>query len=88
MSKSQTTDLCRFRSGHHLAQRRWKNLMSRSKETTHRLCDNEEESFEHMSLHCSAFDVNRQRLDLGASLDKLIHFPAKAKALRRVILRR
>ncbi len=53
-----------------------------------RLCDNEEESYDHLWLHCPAFDADRQRLDLGASLDKLVRLPERAQALLRIILRR
>ena len=87
LSKSQTTDLRRFRSGHHPALRRWKNLINRSEETRCRLCAEEEESYDHLWLRCPAFDADRQRLDLGASLDKLVRLPARAQALLRIILR-
>ncbi len=88
LSKSEMTDLRRFRSGHHPALRRWKNLISRSEETTGRLCDNEEESYDYLWLRCPAFDADRQRLDLGASLDELVRLPERAQALLRIILRR
>ncbi len=48
LSKSETTDPRRFRSGHHPALRRWKNLISRSEETMCRLCDPEEEPYDHL----------------------------------------
>ncbi len=88
LSKSETTDLRRFRSGHHPALRHWKNLISRSGETTCRLCDNEEESYDDLWLRCPALDAHRQRLDLGASLDELVRLPAKAQALLRIMLGR
>ncbi len=53
-----------------------------------RLWDNEEESYDHLWLRCPAFDADRQRLDLGASLDELVRLPVSAQALLRVILRR
>ncbi len=84
----QTTDLRRFRSGYHSAVRRYKNLINRWEETTCRLCDTEEESYDHFWLRCPAFDADGQRLNLGASLDELIRLPAKAQALLRIILRR
>ncbi len=86
LSKSETTDLRRFGSGHDPALRRWRNLISRSEETTCRLCDNEEESYGH--LRCPAFDPDRQRLNLGASLDELVRLPERAQALLWIILRR
>ncbi len=36
------------------------------------LCDNKEESYDHLWLRCPAFDADRQRLDLGACLDELV----------------
>ncbi len=83
-----TTDLRRFRSGHHPALRRWKNLISRSEETMYRLCDNKEGSYDNLWLRCPAFDADRQRLDLGASLDELVRLPERVPALLRIILRR
>ncbi len=53
-----------------------------------RLCDNEEESYDHLWLRCPAFDADCQGLDLGASLDELVPLPVRAKALLRIILRR
>ncbi len=53
-----------------------------------RLCDNEEESYDHLWLRCPAFDVNRQRLNIGASLGALVRLPERAQALLRIILRR
>ncbi len=53
-----------------------------------RLCDSEEESYDHLWPRCSAFDADRQRLDLGASLDEPTSLPAEAQALLRIILRR
>ncbi len=88
LSKSETTDRRRFRSGNHPALRRWKNRISRSEETMCRLCDNEKESYDHLWLRCPAFDADRQRLDLGASLDELVRLPERAQALLRIILRR
>ncbi len=41
----------------------------------YRLCDNEEESYDRLSLRCPVFDAYRQRLDLGASLDELTSLP-------------
>ncbi len=61
LTKSETTDLRRFRSGHHPALRRWKNLISRSEETTCRLCDNVEEPYDHLWLRCPALDADHQR---------------------------
>ncbi len=51
-----------------------------------RLCDNEEESYDHLWLRCPAFDADRQRLNLGASLDELVRLPERAQALLRIIL--
>ncbi len=53
-----------------------------------RLCDKEEESFDHLWLRCPAFDADRQRMDRGASLDELVRPPERAQALLRIILRR
>ncbi len=53
-----------------------------------RLCDNEEESYGHLWLRCLAFDADRQRLDLGASLNELVRLPERAQALLKIILRR
>ncbi len=39
-----------------------------------------------MWLLCPAFDADRQRLDLGASLDELVRLPARAQVLLRIIL--
>ncbi len=50
-----------------------------------RLCDNEEESYDHLWLRCPAFDADRQRLDLGASLDELVRLPERAQGLLRII---
>ncbi len=63
------------------------NLISRSEETMCRLCDNEEGSYDHLWLRCPAFDADRQRLDLGASLEELVRLPERAQALLRIILR-
>ncbi len=65
-----------------------KNLINRSEETRCRLCANEEESCDYLWLHYLAFDADSQRLDLGASLDELIHLEAKANAFLRIIPRR
>ncbi len=54
----------------------------------YRLCDNKEESYDHLWLRCPAFDADRQRLDLGASLDELLHLPVRAQALLRIMPRR
>ncbi len=62
LSKSEATDLCRFRSGNHPAPRSWRNLISWSEETMYRLCGNEEESYGHLLLRCPALDADRQRL--------------------------
>ncbi len=78
LPKSETIELRRLRSGHHPALRRWKSLINRSEATMCRLCDNEEESYDHLWLRCQAFDADCQRLDLGASLDALVCLPAKA----------
>ncbi len=75
LSKFKTDELRRFRSGHHPALRRWKNLISRSEDTMCRLCDNKEESYDHLWLRSPAFDADRQRLDLGAPLDELVRLP-------------
>ncbi len=53
-----------------------------------RLCDNEEEFYDHLWLRCPAFDADRQRLDLGASLDELVRLPERAQALFWIIQRR
>ncbi len=82
------TDLHRFHSSHHPALRRWKNLISRSEETMCRLGDNAKESYDHLWLRCPAFDADRQRNDLGVSLDELVRLPDRAQALLRIILRR
>ncbi len=87
LSKSETTDLRSFYSGQHTQLRRWKNLISRSEETMCRLCDNEEDSYDHLWLRCPAFDADRQRPDLGASLDELVRLPERAQALLRIITR-
>ncbi len=52
-------------------------------------CNNndEEESYDLLWLRCPAFDADRQRLDLGASIDELVGLPARAQALLRIILR-
>ncbi len=52
-----------------------------SEETTCRLYDNDEESFNHLWLCCPAFDADYQRLDLGASLDELICLSEEVQAL-------
>ncbi len=49
--------------------------------------DNEEESYDHLWLRCPAFDADRQRLDLGASLDELVRLPVRTQELLRIILR-
>ncbi len=54
---------------------------------TCRLCGNEEESYDQFWSRCPTFDADRQRLDLGASLDELIRLQVKAQALLRIILR-
>ncbi len=46
-----------------------------------RLCDNEEESFDHLWLRRPAFDADRLRLDVGASLDELVRLLARAQTL-------
>ncbi len=51
-----------------------------------RPCDNEEESYEHLWLRCPAFPAERQRLDLGTSLNELARLPERAQALLRIIL--
>ncbi len=53
-----------------------------------RLCDNEEESYDHLWLRCPVFDADRQKLDRGASPDELVRLLARAQALLRIILRR
>ncbi len=52
----------------------------------HRLCDNEEESYDHLWLRCPVFDADRQRLDLGASPDELVRLLAKTQTLLTIIL--
>ncbi len=60
---------------------------NQQQETRWRLFDNEEESHDHLWLRCSALDADRQRLNLGASLDELVCLPTIAQALLRIILR-
>ncbi len=86
--KPQTTDLRRFRSGHYPTLRRWKNLINRSEETMCHLCDNEEESYDHLWLRCPAFDAGCQRLDLWASLGDIARLRVRSQALLRIIRRR
>ncbi len=52
------------------------------------LCDNKDESYDHLRLRCPAFYADRQRLDLGAFLEELVRLPERAQALLRIILRR
>ncbi len=86
-TKSKTTDLRRFCSGHHPALQRRKSLINRSEETRWRLCDNEEESYDHLWLRCPAFAVDHQRLHLGASLGELVRLPTRSEELLGIILR-
>ncbi len=88
MSKPEMTHLRRFRSGHHPALRRWQYLLNRSEEATCRLCNDEDETYDHLWLRCPAFDADRKRLDLGESIDELTRFPTRAQTLLWIILRR
>ncbi len=87
LSKCGTTELRRFRSGNHPAIRRWKSLINRSEETMCHVCDNVEESHDHLWLRCPAIDEDRQRLDLGVYLAELVRLQARAQVLLRIILR-
>ncbi len=71
MSKPDMTPLRRFRSGHHPALRRWQHLINRSEEATCRICNDEDETYDHLWLRCPAFDAERLRLDLGESIENL-----------------
>ncbi len=81
MSKPYMTHLRRFRSGYHPALRRWQHLIDRSEEATCRICNDEDETYDHLWLRCPTFDADRKRLDLGASIDELTRFPVPAQAL-------
>ena len=88
LSKRDMTHLRRFRSGHHPALRRWQQLINRSEEATCRICNDEDETYDHLWLRCPAFDADRMRLNLGVSIDELTRFPLRAQALLWIILRR
>ncbi len=81
MSKPDMTHLRRFRSGHHPALRRWQHLTNRSEEATCRICNDEDDTYDHLLLRCPAFDADCKRLDLGVSIDELTCFPMRAQAL-------
>ena len=44
-----------------------------------RLCEEEEESSEHLWLRCSAFIAERQRLGLGRTFDELVRIASAAE---------
>ncbi len=74
------THLRRFRSGHHAALRRWQHVINRSEEATCRICNDEDETYDHLLLCCPAFDTDRKRLDLVESIDELTRYPTRAQA--------
>ncbi len=57
MSKPERTQLRRFRSGHHRALRRWQHLINRSEEASCRICNDEDETYDHLWLRCPASGV-------------------------------
>ncbi len=82
------THLRHFRSGHRPALRRWQHLINRSEEATCRICNDEDETYDHLWLCCPAFNADRKRLDLGVSIGELTRFPTRAQAGLWIILRR
>ncbi len=88
MSKPDIIHLRRFRSGLPPVLRRWQHLINRSEEATCRICNDEDETCDHLWLRCPALDADRKRLDLGESIDELTHFSTRAQALLWIILRR
>ncbi len=88
MSKPEITHLRCFRSGHHPALRRWQHLINRSEDAMCRICNDEDETYDHLWLRCPAFDADRTRLDLGESIDELTRFPTRAQTLLWIIPRR
>ena len=88
LKKADRTDLIRFRCGHHPHLRRWQHMTGMSETDSCRLCEEEEESSEHLWLRCPAFIAERQRLGLGRTFDELVRLPCASLALLRIIFRR
>ncbi len=84
MSKPEMTHMRRFRR----ALRRWQHLTTMSEEATFRICNDEDEAYDHLWLRCLGFDADRKRLDLGVSINERTRFPSCAKALLWNIIRR
>ncbi len=63
-------------------------MINRSKEATCWICNDEDETYDHLWLRCPAFDADRRRLDLGVSIAELTRFLARAQALLGLLLRR
>ncbi len=53
-----------------------------------RICNGEDETYDHLWLPYPTFDADRKRLDRGLSIDELARFPLRAQALLWSILRR
>ena len=87
-SKTEHTDLARYRSGHNPALRRWQQLLGVSEHALCRLCGEEVQSAEHLWLQCPALMVERHHRDLGNAMDELVRLPQVALALLRNLLRR
>ncbi len=88
LSKPDITLLRRSRSEPTPALRCWQNLINRSEEATCRICNDEDDTYDHLWFRYPAFDTDRKRLDLGESIDELTRFPMRAQALLWIILRR
>ena len=88
LQKADRTDLIRFRCEHHPHLRRWQHMTRMSETDSCRLCAEEKESSEHLSLRCPAYIAEHQRLCLGRTFDELVRLPRISLALLRIIFRR
>ena len=86
-SKTERTNLVRFRSGHHPALRRWLHSVRVSEDDVRRLSGEEVESAEHAWLQCPALLVESHHSGIGHTMDELVRLPRAASALLRIILR-
>ena len=89
LGRERAVRLARFRTGHHPALGRWRNMVDGNVDGTCRLCGGgQEESAEHLWLSCPATEEILYREDLGHSMAELVKYPARAEPIVRRILAR
>jgi ribonuclease HI len=88
LTREQQVNLGRFRSGHHPKVRRWMKMVGSTEEDRCRLCDEAEETCEHLWMECPALARERWERELGENMGELTRSPVLAMALLSIILSR